>query len=206
MAAKEAIEYDWMSMRRLVGAIDQGTTSTRFLIFDHSGGVIASAQREFRQILPRPGWVEHDAVEILATVEAVVGEALGSADMTVRDLVGVGIANQRETTVVWDRQSGRPLANAIVWQDTRTDGICKNLAREGGINRFRDRTGLPLATYFSGPKTAWLLDNLEGLADKAASGRAVMGTMRFLAGLGTSPAELQVGSTSPMRLMLPGPC
>ncbi len=164
-------------VRRAVGAIDQGTTSTRFMIFDGSGAVVASAQREFGQILPRPGWVEHDAGEILATVESVVSEALSSAGMTVRDLVGVGIANQRETTVVWDRQSGRPLANAIVWQDTRTDGICKNLAREGGINRFRDRTGLPLATYFSGPKAAWLLDNVDGVAKRAAAGQAMMGTI-----------------------------
>jgi len=135
------------------------------------------AQREFRQILPRPGWVEHDPVEILDTVESVVGEALASAGMTVGDLAAVGIANQRETTLVWDHTSGRPLANAIVWQDTRTDGICENLAREGGIDRFRDRTGLPLATYFSGPKTAWLLDNIDGAAEKAVSGQALMGTI-----------------------------
>ena len=166
-----------MSKRRAVGAIDQGTTSTRFIIFDHSGGVVASAQREFPQVLPRPGWVEHDPLEILETVEAVAGAAIRSAGMTVGDLAAVGIANQRETTVVWDRVTGRPLANAIVWQDTRTDNICEDLAQEGGIDRFRDRTGLPLATYFSGPKAAWLLNNVEGLAGKAASGRAVLGTV-----------------------------
>ena len=166
-----------MSNRQAVGAIDQGTTSTRFMIFDRSGAVVASAQREFRQILPRPGWVEHDPVQILETIEAVVRDALTSAGMTAGDLAAVGIANQRETTVVWDRTSGRPLANAIVWQDTRTDEICEELAREGGFGRFRDRTGLPLATYFSGPKAAWLLDNVEGLTEKAASGRAVMGTV-----------------------------
>ena len=160
-----------------VGAIDQGTTSTRFMIFDHAGAVIASAQREFRQILPRPGWVEHDPVEILDTTEAVVGEALRSAGMAAGDLAAVGITNQRETTVVWDRTDGRPLANAIVWQDTRTDRICERLAREGGIDRFRERTGLPLATYFSGPKAAWMLEEVEGLDEKAARGEAVMGTI-----------------------------
>ena len=160
-----------------MGAIDQGTTSTRFMIFDNAGRVVATAQREFRQILPRPGWVEHDPVEILESVEAVVRDALSSADMTPRDLAAVGIANQRETTVVWDRTTGRPLANAIVWQDTRTDRICERLAREGGIDRFRDRTGLPVATYFSGPKAAWLLDNADGVAEKAARGQAVMGTV-----------------------------
>ncbi len=166
-----------MSKGRAVGAIDQGTTSTRFMIFDHSGAVIASAQREFRQILPQPGWVEHDPLEILQTTEAVVTEALSSGGMEAGDLAAVGIANQRETTVVWDRASGMPLANAIVWQDTRTDRICERLAREGGIDRFRDRTGLPLATYFSGPKAAWLLENADGVAEKAASGRAVVGTV-----------------------------
>ena len=160
-----------------MGAIDQGTTSTRFMIFDHAGRVVAMAQREFEQILPRPGWVEHDPVEILGTVEAVVGDALASAGMTARDLAAVGIANQRETTVVWDRTTGRPLANAIVWQDTRTDRICETLAREKGTDRFRDRTGLPLATYFSGPKATWLLNHVEGAAEKGASGQAVMGTI-----------------------------
>ena len=116
-------------------------------------------------------------MEILGTVEAVVGEALATAGMTAGELAAVGVANQRETTVMWDRTSGTPLANAIVWQDTRTDGICETLARDGGVDRFRDRTGLPLATYFSGPKAAWLLDNTEGAARKAAGGQAVMGTV-----------------------------
>ena len=166
-----------MRDRGTIGAIDQGTTSTRFMIFDNAGRVVATAQREFRQILPRPGWVEHDPMEILESVEAVVRDALSSAEMTPRDLAAVGIANQRETAVVWDRTTGRPLANAIVWQDTRTDEICERLAREGGIDRFRDRTGLPLATYFSGPKAAWLLDKADGVAEKAARGRAVVGTV-----------------------------
>ena len=166
-----------MRMRRAVGAIDQGTTSTRFMIFDHTGAVVAAAQREFEQILPRPGWVEHDPVEIRETVETVAAEALSVAGMTRRNLVAVGITNQRETTVVWDRTTGTPLANAIVWQDTRTDGICEALAEGHGIDRFRDLTGLPLATYFSGPKAAWLLANVEGLAEMAAGGSAVMGTI-----------------------------
>ena len=163
--------------RRAIGAIDQGTTSSRFMIFDRAGAVIASAQREFPQILPRPGWVEHDPFAILESVEAVVAEGLDSAEMTARDLAAVGIANQRETTLVWDRTNGRPLANAIVWQDTRTDRIRERLARDGGIDRFRDRTGLPLATYFSGPKATWLLENAEGVAEKAARGEAALGTV-----------------------------
>ena len=164
-------------MRRAVGAIDQGTTSTRFMIFDHGGAVVASAQREFRQILPRPGWVEHDPNEIRETVEAVIAEALSAAGMTARNLAAVGITNQRETTVVWDRTTGAALANAIVWQDTRTGGICETLAEGYGIDRFRDLTGLPLATYFSGPKATWLLANVEGLEDLAAAGRALVGTV-----------------------------
>ena len=164
-------------MRRAVGAIDQGTTSTRFMIFDEEGSVVASAQHEFSQILPRPGWVEHDPAEIWNTVERVIAEALAAAGMTARDLVAVGITNQRETTVVWDRATGIPMSNAIVWQDTRTDALCESLAEGHGIDRFRSRTGLPLATYFSGPKAAWLLANVEGLAGPAATGRAVMGTI-----------------------------
>ncbi|MCY4371966.1 MAG: glycerol kinase GlpK [bacterium] len=164
-------------MPRTVGALDQGTTSTRFMIFDRRGGVVASSQREFRQILPEPGWVEHDPVEILETVGAVVAEALSVAGLTAADLVAVGITNQRETTVVWDRTTGLPLANAIVWQDTRTDKLCSTLAEGHGIDRFRDRTGLPLATYFSGPKTAWLLANVDGIAAAAEAGTAVMGTI-----------------------------
>ncbi len=135
------------------------------------------AQKEFEQILPRPGWVEHDPVEILESVEAVAVEALDSAGMTTRDLAAVGIANQRETTVMWDRFSGKPVANAIVWQDTRTARICERLARDGGIDRFRDRTGLPLATYFSGPKAAWLMESVDGVAEKATAGRVLMGTV-----------------------------
>ena len=164
-------------MPRLVGAIDQGTTSTRFMVFDHGGAVVASAQEEFEQIYPRPGWVEHDPAEILVSVESVVTRALSQAGLSARDLVAVGITNQRETTVVWDRSTGTPLANAIVWQDTRTSRLCRELADGHGMDRFRPATGLPLATYFSGPKAAWLLDHVDGLAEQAAAGRAVMGTV-----------------------------
>ncbi len=164
-------------MKRAIGAIDQGTTSTRFMVFDGQGRVVASAQREFSQILPRPGWVEHDPLEIWNTVETVAAQALAEAGMNARELVAVGITNQRETTVVWDRTTGLPLSNAIVWQDTRTDALCETLAEGHGIDRFRSRTGLPLATYFSGPKAAWLLANVDGLAGAAASGRALAGTI-----------------------------
>lgn len=162
---------------KAVGAIDQGTTSTRFMIFNRDGEAVASAGREFRQILPRPGWVEHDPLEIWETTQAVAEEALRGAGLRPSDLAAVGIANQRETTLMWERATGRPLANAVVWQDTRTDRICAELAGERGIDRFRERTGLPLATYFSGPKAAWLLENAPGAAESAASGEAMLGTV-----------------------------
>ena len=162
---------------KAVGAIDQGTTSTRFMIFNRDGQALASAQREFRQIMPRPGWVEHDPLEIWDTVQAAAEEALGEAGLRPSDLAAVGIANQRETTLMWERDTGRPLANAIVWQDTRTDRICSELAGEGGMDRFRERTGLPLSTYFAGPKAVWLLDNAPGAAQAAVSGEALLGTI-----------------------------
>lgn len=164
-------------MSKAVGAIDQGTTSTRFMILDRRGRVIASSQREFRQILPRPGWVEHDPGEIRETVDTVVAEALAQAGMVAGDLVAVGITNQRETAVVWDRVTGAPLSNAVVWQDTRTADLCATLAEGYGIDRFRDRTGLPLATYFTGPKIAWLLANVEDVAQAAQAGTALAGTI-----------------------------
>ena len=164
-------------MTRVIGAIDQGTTSSRFMAFDHDGAVVAAAQEEFEQIYPRPGWVEHDPAAILTSVESVVSRALSEADLTARDLVAVGITNQRETTVAWDRATGAPLANAIVWQDTRTAGICRRLEGDHGIDRFRPVTGLPLATYFSGPKATWLLEHVDGLAEAGTAGRALIGTM-----------------------------
>jgi len=142
---------------RLVGAIDQGTTSTRFAVVDERGHIVAMARREHRQITPRPGWVEHDPVEILENTEAVIVEALAGGGLRAGDLAAVGITNQRETTVAWSRATGAPLGNAIVWQDTRTDARCRELAAGGGEARFRELTGLPPATYFSGPKMEWIL-------------------------------------------------
>ena len=160
-----------------IGAIDQGTTSTRFMIFDHSGQVIAQHQLEHAQIYPQPGWVEHDPLEIWARTQEVMSTALARAGLTPADLAAIGITNQRETTVVWDKNSGKPYHNAIVWQDTRTDEICAELAQEGGQDRFRAATGLPLATYFSGPKIKWLLDNVPGLRQAAQRGDALFGNM-----------------------------
>jgi glycerol kinase len=162
---------------RYIAAIDQGTTSSRCMIFDAAGGVAASAQVEHRQIFPRPGWVEHDAMEIWANVCGVVSAAMAKLGIGPRDLAGVGITNQRETTLLWDKATGTPVANAIVWQDTRTDALCQALAAEGGQDRFRARIGLPLATYFSGPKIRWLLDHLEGARAAAERGEVLFGTM-----------------------------
>lgn len=164
-------------MTQLVGALDQGTTSTRFIVFDRSGRVVSAAQREHRQIFPQPGWVEHDAVEIITRVNQVIAEALSVAHLSTSDLAAVGITNQRETTLVWERKSGLPVSNAIVWQDTRTAAICESLAGEYGIDRFRSITGLPLATYFSGPKLAWLLGRDPLLREAASAGDLCFGTI-----------------------------
>ena len=152
-------------MTRYVGAIDQGTTSSRFIVFDRAGHTVAMAQREHRQILPQPGWVEHDPDEILTNTRKVVEEALRSASLTTADLAAVGITNQRETTVLWDRRTGRAVHNALVWQDTRVEPLVAEFSRDGGQDRFRDRTGLPLASYFSGLKLRWLLDHVPGARD-----------------------------------------
>ncbi|HEY2177989.1 MAG TPA: glycerol kinase GlpK [Caulobacteraceae bacterium] len=160
-----------------IAAIDQGTTSSRCMIFDAAGAVAASAQVEHRQHFPRPGWVEHEALEIWANVEAVVAAAMAKLGLGAADLAAVGITNQRETTLVWEKASGRPIANAIVWQDTRTAELVKALAGEAGQDRFRERCGLPLATYFSGPKLRWLLDNIDGARARAERGELLFGTM-----------------------------
>jgi len=160
-----------------VAAIDQGTTSSRCIIFDHDGAIAAVVQKEHRQIFPRPGWVEHDAEEIWANVEEVVAGALAKLKIGPADLAAVGITNQRETTVLWDKASGKPVHNAIVWQDTRTDRLVRELGGEVGQDRFRERCGLPLATYFSGPKIRWLLDNVEGVRARAEAGEVLFGTM-----------------------------
>jgi len=161
-----------------VAAIDQGTTSTRCILFDRSGLPIASSQREHRQIFPRAGWVEHDPLEIWRNTEAVIAEALAAAGVGAGGLAAVGITNQRETTVVWNRRTGEPVTPAIVWQDTRTDAVCERLgALGGGAARYRDRVGLPLATYFAGPKAAWVLTEVAGARRAAESGDLVFGTV-----------------------------
>ncbi|HVJ53386.1 MAG TPA: glycerol kinase GlpK [Aliidongia sp.] len=164
-------------MNDYVGAIDQGTTSTRFIVFDRQGKQISVAQREHRQIYPQPGWVEHDPMEIWGNTEGVIAEALARAGLERSQLVAVGLTNQRETTVLWDRRNGRPLANALVWQDTRVEPMVAALAREGGQDRFRARTGLPLASYFSGLKLRWLLDNVPDARAMAEAGDALFGTI-----------------------------
>jgi glycerol kinase len=163
-------------MAQHVIAIDQGTTSSRAIIFDHAGTIVSSGQKEHEQIFPRAGWVEHDPHEIWTNVRDVVGQALGRASLTARDIAAIGIANQRETTVVWDRTTGEAVYNAIVWQDTRTQAIRDDLgALGGGADRYRARVGLPLATYFSGPKIRWILDNVEGAREKAERGDLAFG-------------------------------
>ncbi|GAA3461286.1 glycerol kinase GlpK [Saccharothrix longispora] len=165
-------------MTKYVAAIDQGTTSTRCMVFDHSGRVVAVDQKEHEQIFPRAGWVEHDPAEVWANTRQVAAGALARADLDAGDIAAVGITNQRETAVVWDRTTGRPVYNAIVWQDTRTDAICRALGElGGGQERYRDKTGLPLATYFSGPKVRWILENVEGAREKAEAGDLVFGNM-----------------------------
>ncbi|MFJ2740913.1 glycerol kinase GlpK [Streptomyces sp. NPDC087440] len=165
------------SSEKFVAAIDQGTTSSRCIIFDHGGAIVAVDQREHRQIFPKPGWVEHDATEIWSKVQAVVAGALAKAGMRAEQLSALGITNQRETTVLWDRATGKPVHNAIVWQDTRTSALCTELGGSDGQDRFRDKTGLPLASYFSGPKAAWLLDNVPGLRRRAERGEIAFGTI-----------------------------
>ncbi|WP_406448253.1 glycerol kinase GlpK [Streptomyces sp. NBC_00876] len=162
---------------RFVAAIDQGTTSSRCIIFDQGGAIVAVDQREHRQIFPRPGWVEHDASEIWTTVQAVVAGALDRAGLRADRLTALGITNQRETTVLWDRATGVPVHHAIVWQDTRTAALCHRLGGADGQDRFRATTGLPLASYFSGPKAAWLLDHVPGLRSRAERGEIAFGTM-----------------------------
>ncbi|GAA2664638.1 MULTISPECIES: glycerol kinase GlpK [Actinosynnema] len=165
-------------MTKYVAAIDQGTTSTRCMVFDHSGRVVAVDQKEHEQIFPKAGWVEHDAEEIWLNTRQVAAGALARADLNASDLAAVGITNQRETALVWDRTTGKPVYNAIVWQDTRTDRICAELgALGGGQERYRAKTGLPLATYFSGPKVKWVLDNVEGARERAEAGDLLFGNM-----------------------------
>ena len=164
-------------MSNYIGAIDQGTTSTRFIVFDHSGRIVSVAQKEHEQIFPQPGWVEHDANEIWRRTREVIAEALEQRALTAGDLAAIGITNQRETTVVWDRHTGDPVYNALVWQDTRTAGAVAELAADGGGDRFRAKTGLPLATYFSALKIRWILDNVPGVRARAEAGDVLFGNI-----------------------------
>ena len=164
-------------MAKYAAAIDQGTTSTRFMIFDHGGKVVEVDQREHEQIYPKPGWVEHNPMEIWQRTEEVIAEALKKSKVDPKDIAAVGVTNQRETTVVWEKATGKPVYNAIVWQDTRTDTICNDLAKSGGQERFRPKVGLPLATYFSGPKIKWILDNVPGIRAKAEKGEVLFGNI-----------------------------
>jgi len=164
-------------MATFVGALDQGTTSNRFIIFDHSGQIVGVDQKEHEQIFRQPGWVEHNPFEIWQNTQDVIRGALANTGLSGSDLSAVGITNQRETTMIWDKNTGKPFTNAIVWQCTRTDEICKKLMLDQGQNRFRDKTGLPIATYFSGPKIKWILDNVPDARATADKGEALFGTM-----------------------------
>src|SRR3954454_23564467 len=161
-------------MADYIGAIDQGNTSTRFIVFDRDGQIVAVDQREHEQITPRAGWVEHDAKEIWTRTREVIGGVLASTPLEAGDISAVGITNQRETTVVWDREPGEPVYNAIVWQDTRTDAIVREL---GDVDQLREVTGLPLSTYFAGPKIKWILDNVDGARERAEAGELAFGTI-----------------------------
>jgi glycerol kinase len=160
-----------------LGAIDQGTTSTRFIVFDRSGRIVASEQREHQQIYPQPGWVEHDPEEIWRRTQEVIAGALQQRALQPSDLAAIGITNQRETTIVWDRRTGKPFHNAIVWQDMRVAPAVEEFSRQGGQDRFRERTGLPLITYFSGLKILWLLENIPDLRKKAEAGEVLFGNV-----------------------------
>lgn len=160
-----------------IGSIDQGTTSTRFIIFNKGGEIISVGQKEHKQIYPQAGWVEHDSDEIWRNTQEVIGLALGKANLSAKDLAAVGITNQRETTLAWNKITGKPYYNALVWQDTRVGSELAELAKDGGMDRFRAKTGLPLATYFSGLKLRWLLNNIKGLREDAEKGVALFGNM-----------------------------
>ena len=173
-------------------ALDQGTTSSRAILYDRAGKIVKVAQKEFTQIYPKAGWVEHDPMEIWGSTEAVIAGALAKTGIELTDLAAVGITNQRETTVVWEKATGKPVYNAIVWQDTRTDAICNELAKNGGQDRFRAKVGLPLATYFSGPKVKWILDNVDGVRAKAEKGDA---GSRSISGLRAAMLAGRAGSS-----------
>ncbi|HEY5852837.1 MAG TPA: glycerol kinase GlpK [Aldersonia sp.] len=164
-------------MSRYIAAIDQGTTSSRCILFDQQGRVAGRGQREHKQIFPKPGWVEHDPSEIWRNTAAVIGEALEATGARASEVAAIGVTNQRETTVVWDRATGEAVYNAIVWQDTRTAALCEQLGGSDGAGRYRDRVGLPLSTYFAGPKLRWILDHVDGARDRAEDGELCFGTI-----------------------------
>ena len=164
-------------MTKYVGAIDQGTTSSRFIVFDRRGDIVAVDQKEHAQMYQRPGWVEQDAAEIWRNTQEVIAGALAKAGLSRSDLIAVGITNQRETTLLWDRLTGAPVHNALVWMDTRTNGLVAAFERDGGKDRLREKTGLPLTTYFSGLKLRWLLDTVAGAREKAARGDLLFGNI-----------------------------
>ncbi|HCG56363.1 MULTISPECIES: glycerol kinase GlpK [Brevibacterium] len=166
-----------MSQEKFILAIDQGTTSSRAIVFNHDGQIVSSGQLEHEQIFPRAGWVEHDPMEIIRNTNEAVGQALTRADINRHQLEGVGITNQRETTVIWNKNTGKPVYNAIVWQDTRTQKICDELAGDDGPDKYKERVGLPLATYFAGPKAKWIFDNVDGVKESAEAGELLFGTM-----------------------------
>jgi len=164
-------------MLKYIAAIDQGTTSTRCMIFNRQGSVVSVAQKEHTQITPQPGWVEHNPLEIWDRTREVIQDSIKKAQITTGEIAAIGITNQRETAVIWDRNTGKPYYNAVVWQDTRTKNICDQLSSDGGQDRFREITGLPLATYFSGPKIKWILDNVESVREAAQKGDAIFGNI-----------------------------
>lgn len=164
-------------MKRFILSIDQGTTSTRCILFDHQGQIVSSSQKEHQQYYPKPGWVEHDAIEIWENTVELIYSALAKANANGSDLAAIGITNQRESTLIWDKSTGKPLCHAVVWQDTRTDELINALARDSGLDRFRAKVGLPLSTYFSGPKVRWLLDHHEGSQQRAENSELLFGTI-----------------------------
>jgi len=164
-------------MSRYIGAIDQGTTSNRFIVFDHNGQIVGMDQKEHEQIFPRPGWVEHNPIEIWQNTQEVITRTLAKTNLSGSELSAIGITNQRETTVLWDKNTGKPFMNAIVWQCTRTNEICKELEKIHGQKQFQEKTGLPVTTYFSGPKIKWILDNVPEAKSAALKGDALFGTM-----------------------------
>ncbi len=164
-------------MSKFILSIDQGTTSTRCVLFRKNGQIVAISQKEHQQYYPKPGWVEHDATEIWENTVELIYSVLAKANASGNDLAAIGITNQRETTLLWEKSTGKPLAHALVWQDTRTDELISALAKDGGMDRFRAKVGLPLSTYFSGPKIRWLLDHLEGAQQRAENGELLFGTI-----------------------------